>query len=290
MVALIGIVKMSNKIVKTVLVDSNSIAHMVHLNDCYSKDEFILRFMSLLNNLIYSLGFICNVILFFDNKENNWRKNLYKNYQSNRSIYKNTEDTEKLNTYVLETIKYIKNKKRYVIVDVPGSESDDLIALYCYNIKEEHEHVTIMTTDKDLYQLIDKNNAIDVFYLRDKTLIKDYLIGKEILFKKVLLGDPSDSIPTSCKGIGISKLKDYIKFIQILNKSSIYSVESESELKEICKKNNIKFFKAYLNFNRNQLNLNKKLIDLRYVNEMDKNNNNSLTESIRRICNENSKK
>lgn len=261
----------------TVLVDANSIAHMIDLSDCVSSKEFISSYFKILRLYLNLLGMSYNkCILFFDNKQNNWRQKLYKDYQANRLAYKikNKETTDKLNLYIKDLKSFLedrrnKNNFKIVFVEYPETEADDLIYLYCSSIKKENEHVTILTTDKDLFQLIDSNKKIDIFYLRDRSFVKESIAGKGVLYRKILLGDKSDNIPTTCKGIGESKLKDYIRFLQIIKKNNIEISES-IDLKKLCEDNNIGYYKAYSNFSQEQLELNTQLIDLSNVKTLDK--------------------
>ena len=260
----------------TVLVDANSIAHMIDISDCLSSKEFISSYFKILRLYLNLLGFLYNkCILFFDNKQNNWRQKLYKDYQANRLAYKikNKETADKLNLYLEDLKSFLndrrnKNNFKIFFVEYLETEADDLIYLYCSSIKREDEHVTILTTDKDLFQLIDSNKKIDIFYLRDRTFVKDNVTRKRVLYRKILLGDKSDNIPTTCKGIGESKLKDYIRFLQIIKKNAI-EINESVDLKKLCKDNNIVYYKAYFNFSREQLELNKQLIDLSHVKELD---------------------
>lgn len=90
-------------------------------------------------------------------------------------------------------------------VYVPDCEADDVIAYLCCN-KFASENKTIVSSDKDFYQLL--NDKTRIYSLHKKNFVtqedvlKDYRVSaNNFALAKALCGDPSDNIP-GVKGMG----------------------------------------------------------------------------------------
>lgn len=90
-------------------------------------------------------------------------------------------------------------------------EGDDLIAYYVLH-KKPKEHAVIMTSDRDLTQLI--SDTVSVYIPKIKKLITPEnhreVMGyshENVLLKKIICGDPSDNIK-GVKGVGEKTLMD----------------------------------------------------------------------------------
>ncbi len=94
-------------------------------------------------------------------------------------------------------------------VEQEGYEADDLIATYAIKAKQAGGRVTIISTDKDLMQLIDKDGQIKMFdSLKDRTIGFDEVKEKfgvtpdKVIEVQSLAGDSVDNVP-GVPGIGI---------------------------------------------------------------------------------------
>ena len=157
-------------------------------------------------NFIASLGrdFPTDYVVFtLDSKEKEtFRKEIFPEYKANRP-----EAPEDLKTQLPIAIDLIR-EMGFKMLEMPGFESDDLIASLATLAAKNGIKVKIISHDKDMYQLIDD----------DKIVIFDPLKKKEInekgcnekfgihpkYFKdfQALVGDSSDNIP-GVKGIGV---------------------------------------------------------------------------------------
>lgn len=98
---------------------------------------------------------------------------------------------------------YIRQLKHEVV------ESDDFIAYYCLN-KKENENITIVSTDRDFCQLI--SNDIRIYFLDLKVYVDASNFSSYFCFNqsnsllvKIINGDVSDSIK-GIQGVGEKKL------------------------------------------------------------------------------------
>jgi len=92
-------------------------------------------------------------------------------------------------------------------IDADGFEADDIIATYARNAEAEGYHVTIVSSDKDLMQLVGDN--ITMFdSMKNKHIGRDEVIEKfgvgpeKVIEIQALAGDSSDNVP-GVPGIGV---------------------------------------------------------------------------------------
>ena len=181
--------------------------------------------------------------------------------------------------------KILDKSEKHCYLSYPHTETDDLVALYCKNVQKDNEVVTILTTDKDLFQLIDENKTkrVQVLFLIKRKLIKDAEQGKKALEDKIWLGDSSDSIPNVCKNVGKSNIEDLKAFIKMLHEheQDNLDITDVTQMKKICEDLNLKYIPSFSNFSQEQLKLNYKLIDLNYVIKQDKKEGNIKTDYLK---------
>jgi 5'-3' exonuclease len=94
---------------------------------------------------------------------------------------------------------YVRQLKHEVI------ESDDFIAYYCLN-KKENENVTIVSTDRDFLQLISEDVRIYFLDLKEYVGLSNYssyfcIHQENSVLTKTMIGDNSDTIK-GIKGLG----------------------------------------------------------------------------------------
>ena len=93
------------------------------------------------------------------------------------------------------------------IIEKEGFEADDVIASLCRRARKDNLDVVIVSSDKDLYQLIDKDKVSVYNYNKDKFInrhefLKEYGFSPELIIDYLsLAGDSTDNIP-GAKGIG----------------------------------------------------------------------------------------
>lgn len=280
------------KIQYTCLADGNAVAYTINIANCSNEEDFCKKFLERLRDYSRSLHTMNKVVLFFDNKTGGtWRDSLYPSYQEGRKAAKENYTPEQVAEAQLRSkyMKYLKDKidkgTKFCYLSYPHTETDDLISLYCNNIQEEGETVTILTTDKDLFQLIREkgNRKVQVLFLIKRKLIKEEERGKQALSDKIWLGDNSDSIPNVCKNVGKSNIDDLKAFVTMLkeHKDENYDITDTNKMKKVCESYGLRYIPSFSNFSQDQLRLNTKLIDLRYVVKLDNNEGNIKTDYLR---------
>lgn len=265
----------------TLLIDGNAVAYTIKVIDSQyvnDKKDFCRQFLSRIREYAKQFSSLnTKAILFFDSKQDNWREKLYPDYQKQRKVAHHSQDKIQETELRREYLTYLKDKfdrsKRYQYVSYPHTETDDLVALYCKCIQQEGEMVTILTTDKDLYQLIseDVHKPVRVLSIVHRKLIRSESEGQEALFNKIWLGDNSDSIPGICKNVGVKSIKDFKTFLEAMKDNDVNPTDRD-KAKKVCESLNIKYIPSFSNYDKEQHRLNEKLIDLNYVVELDHKN------------------
>lgn len=186
----------------------------------------IKTFLTSIRKLL-TIHFPNKVIICWDgNHSGKLRYDIYKGYKANRKgkdYYNDIELSEKqinreeyLNKSLLKQrirIKQYVEELFFRQVSAELVEADDLIAYYCYNLKEENEEVLIYSNDRDFCQLLSDDVSL---YLPNKKVVVtpknfflffDYHQDNSVLVKTIE-GDSSDNI----YGVDGVKLKTLLKY------------------------------------------------------------------------------
>ena len=151
----------------------------------------------------------------FDSARKNFRNDIYKDYKANRS--EAPEDLAPQFEYIRKSVKAFNLPS----IELINYEADDLIATYAKQITKVGAKVTIISSDKDLMQLVSSK-------IRLYDPMKSKLIGEKEVFEKFgvkpeqvidvqsLAGDSSDNIP-GVPGIGIKTAAELINKYKTLD-------------------------------------------------------------------------
>ena len=144
----------------------------------------------------------------FDSARKNFRNEIYEDYKANRT--EAPEDLAPQFEYIRKSVKAFNLPS----IELLNYEADDLIATYAKKVSSAGAKVTIISSDKDLMQLV--SNKIRLY-----DPMKNKVIGeKEVLEKfgvkpnqvvdvQSLAGDSSDNIP-GVPGIGVKTAAELI--------------------------------------------------------------------------------
>lgn len=163
----------------------------------------------------------------FDSGKETFRHKLYEEYKSERP------ETPSDLVSQLPLIKEVISAYGLKILEKEGFEADDILATIAQRLAENGIKVYIVTSDKDLFQLVNDNILIydvykDIIYDREKTKEK-YSINEPSMMRDVLAlaGDSIDNIP-GVPGIGMKRA------IDIIHKYASFdeALEKDERLKE----------------------------------------------------------
>jgi 5'-3' exonuclease len=137
-----------------------------------------------------------------------------------------------------------------------GVEADDILAWITQNISDQYDHTWVVSSDRDLYQLIDENVSIfNIFGRKEvtlQTLQEDFEVTpSEYMLSRIIEGDKSDNI-LGIEGIGPKRAQALAREYKTL----------DNLLEALPIKGKSKYI-TNLNAGREQLIRNEKLINLK---------------------------
>ena len=144
----------------------------------------------------------------FDSARKNFRNDIYSEYKSNRT--EAPEDLAPQFEYIRKSVEAFNLPS----IELINYEADDLIATYAKQIVEAGAKVTIISSDKDLMQLVsDKVRLYDPVkfkVLGEKEVLEKFGVKpNKVIDVQSLAGDSSDNVP-GVPGIGIKTAADLI--------------------------------------------------------------------------------
>ena len=144
----------------------------------------------------------------FDSARKNFRNEIYNDYKANRT--EAPEDLIPQFDYIRKSVKAFN----LPCIELLNYEADDLIATYAKQITQAGAKVTIISSDKDLMQLVkDKIRLFDPMknkVIGEKEVIEKFGVKPEqVIDVQSLAGDSSDNIP-GVPGIGIKTAAELI--------------------------------------------------------------------------------
>jgi 5'-3' exonuclease len=198
----------THKLTNTLLVDGNSLFKRGYFGAKgeYNKNgehiggiyQFITVLRKLLSEKIYH-----NVYVFWDgNFSGKLRYNIYPEYKANRGkdYINGTEPDDKVEVMERLMVQDYLNSLGIKQLQHEEIEADDFIGYYTIT-KDKPENITICTGDRDLCQLIDDENKVEVFLFDLKTTINEKNYNKffnhhpkNLKLIKIICGDTSDNI------------------------------------------------------------------------------------------------
>lgn len=184
----------------------NLIYRTLHVANYHVPDDskYLYWKYLMINSLFTSIRYFkpTKVVFAIDSK-NHWRKNIYSQYKNRRkgARDKSTIDFDKFYPICdsfFEDLKKCLTNIHFIKVD--SCEGDDIIAVLSKHVLNK-EDITIISTDKDMIQLL-TNHHIKLWDPISKKFRKSIRPERDKSIK-VIMGDKSDDIPAIKKGVGI---------------------------------------------------------------------------------------
>ena len=130
----------------------------------------------------------------FDSARKNFRNEIYKEYKANRT--EAPEDLAPQFEYIRKSVKAFNLPS----IELLNYEADDLIATYAKQITEAGGKVTIISSDKDLMQLVSEKvrlyDPMKSKILGEKEVIEKFGVKpNQVIDVQSLAGDSSDNVP-----------------------------------------------------------------------------------------------
>ncbi len=151
----------------------------------------------------------------FDSARKNFRNDIYKEYKANRS--EAPEDLVPQFEYIRKSVEAFNLPS----IELINYEADDLIATYAKKIIKAGAKVTVISSDKDLMQLVSDNirlyDPMKSKVLGEKEVVEKFGVKPyQVVDVQSLAGDSSDNIP-GVPGIGIKTASELINKYKTLD-------------------------------------------------------------------------
>ncbi|HER27085.1 MAG TPA: DNA polymerase I, partial [Rhodospirillales bacterium] len=142
-----------------------------------------------------------HIAVIFDSARKTFRNDIYPDYKAHRP-----PPPEDLIPQ-FDLVRQATRALNVACVDMPGFEADDLIATYATLAKEQGADVTVVSSDKDLMQLVDDKvimfDAMKNKEIRAEQVMEKFGVGPDrVIEVQALAGDSSDNVP-GVPGIGL---------------------------------------------------------------------------------------
>ena len=181
------------------------------------------------------------LVVAFDLKAPTHRHKMYDKYKANR--HGMPEELAMQMPILKETLKAMN----VYIIEKEGYEADDILGTLAKWGQKEELEVTVLTGDRDSFQLIDKNIKVRIPRTKmGKTETEDYTVEKieeeygleplDLIEVKGLMGDASDNIP-GVPGVGEKTALNLIKQYKSIDEVYNHIDEQKGKLKEKLSEN-----------------------------------------------------
>lgn len=192
------------------IVDGNNIGYryLQRKNFNSFKDDYIRTIESLAKSYKSK-----DVIVAYDFGKSEYRKAIFPEYKANRTP-PSPEEKDHFDQFFAE-LNGVAEEMPYQTFKLFGVEADDIITYLSLKLKTRYPHIWIVSSDRDLYQLLDDNISIFNLFSR-KELTKRWLWEEKGLtaeqhkLSKIIQGDKSDNI-NGIEGIGEKRGDDLAK-------------------------------------------------------------------------------
>jgi len=239
------------------LIDANNLAFRYLHRPNF--DNFSQEYIRTISSLAKSYSAI-RTICCFDVGASSYRKTIYPGYKQNRKVERTEEEQQRF-TGFFDCLKDTTQILPFEHYKFKGIEADDVLTYLALNLKDKYDNVWIVSSDRDLYQLLDDKVHIFNLFSR-KEITEDVLYAdteltpQEFLFSRIIEGDKSDGI-NGIDGIGKKRSQSLVKEYKTL----------DGLLSALPVKGRAKYIQN-LNSGKETLLLNKQLMDLTtYMNE-----------------------
>lgn len=203
------VIERFNNLDKTVIIDGTNMAYRtvfsaIHFNPEDNEKFFFWKHM-MMNSLLNTIKKFqpSKIILAFDSRPS-WRYTIYSDYKNKRKAIRDKSVVNfdlfhpVLNSFIEDIKKTFTN---FYVMEVESSEADDIIAVLTEYLYAQNKEILIISTDKDMNQLMCFPNVRQYDPLKNKFF--QSLNYKQELELKILTGDKSDNIPPIKKKCGI---------------------------------------------------------------------------------------
>jgi 5'-3' exonuclease len=234
------------------ILDANNISYRFLQRNNYNSytEEFRRTVQSLGKSYKAKRTIVC-----FDFGKSYYRMNLLGEYKGTRKKPEQPEEVKRYEEF-FEVLNQLPDELDEEVLKFRGIEADDLLAYLTQKVAPSYAHTWIVSSDKDLIQLLDTNISIFNIFSRKEvtveTLAEDTgLTASEFMLSRIIEGDKSDNI-IGIEGIGPKRAQALAKEYKTIDKLlQALPIKGKSQ------------YISNLNAGKDRLILNEKLINLK---------------------------
>src|SRR5210317_283634 len=234
------------------IIDANNLSYRWLQRPNY--DSFGADFIRTIQSLSKSYE-AARTIVCFDFGKSYYRMDMHEEYKGTRKKPQDEEEAKKYEEF-FAVLNALPDQLDDEVLKFRGVEADDILAWITQNISDRYDHTWIISSDRDLYQLIDESVSIfNIFGRKEitlQTLSEDFEVTpSEYMLSRIIEGDKSDNI-VGIEGIGPKRAQALAREYKTL----------DSLLEALPIKGRSKYI-TNLNAGKDQLVRNEKLINLK---------------------------
>lgn len=184
------------------IIDANNLSYRWLQRPNYANfgPDFIRTIQSLSKSYEAARTIVC-----FDFGKSYYRMDMHDEYKGTRKKPQDEDEIKKYEEF-FAVLNDLPDQLDEEVLKFRGVEADDILAWITQNVSDRYEHTWIVSSDRDLYQLVDDNISIfNIFGRREITkgsLRDDFDISpSEYMLSRIIEGDKSDNI-LGIEGIG----------------------------------------------------------------------------------------
>lgn len=234
------------------IIDANNLSYRWLQRPNYDSfgDDFVRTIQSLAKSYEAKRTIVC-----FDFGKSYYRMDMHDEYKGTRKKPQDEDEIKKFESF-FAVLNALPDELDEEVLKFRGVEADDVLAWITQNISHRYDHTWVVSSDRDLYQLIDNNVSIFNIFSRKEvttqTLEDDLAITpSQYMLSRIIEGDKSDNI-LGIEGIGPKRAQTLAKEYETLDKL----------LEALPIKGRSKYIQN-LNAGKEQLIRNEKLINLK---------------------------
>ena len=234
------------------IIDANNLSYRWLQRPNYDSfgDDFIRTIQSLAKSYEAQRTIVC-----FDFGKSYYRMDMHDEYKGTRKKPQDEDEIKKYEDF-FAVLNALPDELDEEVLKFRGVEADDILAWITQNISDRYDHTWVVSSDRDLYQLIDDNVSIFNIFSRKEVTIQTLEDDLEItpsqyMLSRIIEGDKSDNI-LGIEGIGPKRAQTLAKEYETL----------DNLLEALPIKGRSKYIQN-LNAGKDQLIRNEKLINLK---------------------------
>jgi 5'-3' exonuclease len=234
------------------IIDANNLSYRWLQRPNYAS--FDADFIRTIQSLAKSYEAVRTIVC-FDFGKSYYRMDIHEEYKGTRKKPQEEEEIKKYEDF-FAVLNALPEQLDEEVLKFRGVEADDILAWITQNISDQYDHTWVVSSDRDLYQLIDENVSIfNIFGRKEvtlQTLQEDFEVTpSEYMLSRIIEGDKSDNI-LGIEGIGPKRAQALAREYKTL----------DNLLEALPIKGKSKYI-TNLNAGREQLIRNEKLINLK---------------------------